>query len=258
MSQHCRCRHNTHSLIDTGGFDWVIRSKLPDRDVNIKSSISIICKDESRTISLICNPSDTSPRSITACRYISLKLEFAPKGNPHSLEHHCECLGIKMFDSVCCPPGLLFSRYFISKPATSPSSICLCIHVKSHFFHSAYMNLVKYSKKSHSMLSSISEKVMKAFQTSKWCYCLTSNLPTIVPVNILGRYATGCPPVYKRLLMERVLRPTFGRSLMFQLWSTLFNCWSHWLVKVGGVKPFAAWKSRKEPESWLHKWQAEI
>lgn len=46
VSQHCRCRHNTHSFIDTGGFDWVIRFKLPDKDVNIKTSIGIICEDE--------------------------------------------------------------------------------------------------------------------------------------------------------------------------------------------------------------------
>lgn len=43
VSQHCvvfycRCRHNTHSLIDIRRFDWVTgsRRRLPDGNVNVK------------------------------------------------------------------------------------------------------------------------------------------------------------------------------------------------------------------------------
>lgn len=161
-------------------------------------------------------------------------LQFAVNGNPHSL-------------GVCkirCPPGLLFSLYLISKPA----GICLCIHVKRPFFPFCLYELAQIFQEIQ--LDAV-QYFMKTFQSFK---CPISNLLTIVPVNILRRYAAGCPSVYKTLLMERlqVWRQPFGQPLISELWSTL-KFWSHWSVKVGGVQPVAAWKSWKEPESWLQK-----
>lgn len=55
----CRCRHKTHSLIDTGGFDWVVRSKQETPWWRCQDQI---CRGKSQLISLICN------LFVTACK----------------------------------------------------------------------------------------------------------------------------------------------------------------------------------------------
>lgn len=174
-------------------------------------------------------------------------------GNPHSPDHHCKCLESNTFDGVFL--STRFVVFMIFHFQTTRYFSCLCTQVKSQSFHLVYMTVVKYSKKSHLMMSSISEQAMITSQTFNGCYCLIFQHK--VPVNILCRYAIGCPPIYKRL---QVLASKFDANLWsatdIELWSTR----SHWVVKVVGVKPVAAWKScrREEPESWLQKWQAEI
>lgn len=121
----CKCRHNTHSLIDTGGFDWVIRSTqvTPWQNIYVKSSIRTICQNR-RGISLICNPSDSIPLTVTACH--NIWSQFASYGNPSSVEHLCKFLESNIFHQVGYFPDISFQNQQLS---------CLCIvFVKSQFF----------------------------------------------------------------------------------------------------------------------------
>lgn len=197
MSQHCKCRHNTHSLTDTGEFDWVIRSKLPDKDVNVKLSISIICQDKSHSLWNAVHQVQVHGASLHVCYSLpmmAIPILFTITVNT------CE---LKMSDGICevyCPPGMLSSLCFISKPAGTTSCIRHCIPLKSSFFILVIWTWSNTPKKSHIMLCNRPLTLYKSFKR----YCLTSHLPITLPVSILCRYVTGCPPVYKRLLMDRL------------------------------------------------------
>lgn len=137
--------------------------------------------------------------------------------SPRSTDRHCNCSESSFFHGLwkfLYPPGLFSSWYVISQLAAATLSLYPC--KQTNFF--SWLQSEDLSRNPPGCRPTFPEqaKVLHDIIVSSF------NLPTIVPIHWM-------PSSSQRIVNGKT--PAFGQPLIFQLWSTSYSFWSHWLVQ---------------------------